>query len=121
MKIKLIKDKISKEEIKELAESSFGSVIKIVVDVERGILAAGGEFHADAEQLLLKDGSEQENLWGANFYPYKGPHERIEYSALINIRPRMGNKSMRIENDLARKKVKETVENLLLPSNEQIS
>lgn len=46
--------------------------MKFVVDVERGILAIGGEMHAEAEQRLLEHGSRQANLWGANYYPGRG-------------------------------------------------
>ena len=38
--------------------------IKLAVDVERNILAGGGEFHADCQEALLEDGSHQENVWG---------------------------------------------------------
>ncbi|HYS16408.1 MAG TPA: DUF5674 family protein [Candidatus Binatia bacterium] len=50
----------------------FGDMIKYVVDVERGVVAIGGELHADAEQVLLERGSRQADLWGANYYPGRG-------------------------------------------------
>jgi hypothetical protein len=43
--------------------------IKLAVDIERLILAGGGEMHFDCEQALLDNGSRQENLWGADFMP----------------------------------------------------
>src|SRR2546426_986127 len=46
----------------------FGDMVKYVVDVERGVVALGGEFHADAEQGLLGQGSRPADLWGANYY-----------------------------------------------------
>lgn len=121
MQLQLIKDKISKEEIKVIADNSFGDMFKIAVDIKKNILAAGGEFHADGEQLLLKDGSKQENIWGANFYPFNDKRKRIEYSALINIRPQAGNKSMNIEDPLIRKNIKQIVETLLLREDDEIS
>lgn len=33
--------------------SFYGTVIKVPVDIERGILAGGGEMHADCESALL--------------------------------------------------------------------
>ncbi|MFP5272403.1 DUF5674 family protein [Coleofasciculus sp.] len=36
--------------------------MKLAVDIQRGILAGGGEFHADCETVLLEDGSEQVNF-----------------------------------------------------------
>ena len=42
-------------------------LIKVVVDTRREILTGGGEMHADGEAMLLADGSQQEDLWGANW------------------------------------------------------
>jgi hypothetical protein len=47
---------------------------------------------------LLEHGSQQIDLWGANYYPGVGADRSIEFTALINIRPAQGNRSMRIEN-----------------------
>ena len=113
MEIKIIKDKISLEKIKELARQTFGDMVKIVVDIERAIMVAGGEMHADCEQVLLDDGSKQENLWGANIYPDSAGEDFIEYKSLINIRPKVGNRSMDIEDAIVRDKVKQVI-NLLI-------
>jgi hypothetical protein len=121
MSVEIIKDKTNKDKIKELAEGSFGSMFKVAVDVERKMLAAGGEFHADGEQLLLQDGSKQKDIWGANYYPFEKPHNRIEYSALINIRPNSGNRSMKIESPEIREKIKTIIGSLLLGENDAIS
>jgi hypothetical protein len=37
--------------------------IKLGVGIERNNLAEGGEYHADPEEALLKDGSRQEDIW----------------------------------------------------------
>ena len=60
----IIRSKIDQETRSKVAEDLKG-YIKIVVDVQRKILSAGGEKYVDGEQLLLKDGSKQEDLWGA--------------------------------------------------------
>ena len=44
-------------ELKRLVLLFFEDMVKYVVDVERGVVAVGGEMHADAEQFLLEDGS----------------------------------------------------------------
>jgi len=59
-------------------------MIKIVVDIENEILAGGSGMHYECEQLLLEEGSIQENLWGANWYP---DEQSVEFESLINIRP----------------------------------
>ena len=89
------------EQITEMSKE-YETMIKIVVDIRRGILAGGGEMHADCEQVLLEDGSEQGDLWGANWYP---ADQRIEFESLINIRPRLGNRSILIQSEELRKSV----------------
>ena len=94
--ILILEERISRAELKRLVDRYFGDMVKIVVDVQRRVAAAGGELHADAEKVLLEKGSRQEDLWGANYYPGVGRDQCIEYTALINIRPSQGNRSMEI-------------------------
>ena len=83
----------------------FDSMIKYVVDTQKRILALGGEMHADAEQVLIVNGSNQSDIWGANIYPWNEPIE-LEYVSLINIRPNVGNKSMEIKDESLRNLIK---------------
>ena len=69
-------------------------MIKLVVDVRRELLAGGGGMHADCEQVLLADGAEQDDLWGANWFP---DDASIEFESLINVRPRLGNRGIVIQ------------------------
>jgi len=85
-------------------------MIKIVVDVRRRILTGDGEMHADCEALLLDRGSEQDDLWGANWYPLE---QRIEFESLINIRPRLGNRSIVIQSDELRVQVAAVTQEVL--------
>ncbi len=50
-------EKIEQKVLKELAKKWFEDMIKYVVDVKREIIAIGGELHADAEEILIEDGS----------------------------------------------------------------
>ncbi len=84
--------------------------IKVAVDVERNILAGGGEYHADCEEVLLEDGSRQENIWGADWYPQP---PKVEFGALINIRPHQGNRGMEIEDPKLQMKIETIVRQLL--------
>jgi len=70
---------------------SLGSYVKLAVDVRRKVLAGGGGLHADCEQVLLEDGSHQEDIWGADWLPLS---QEVQFEALINIRPRQDNPSM---------------------------
>ena len=105
--IKLIDAKINRDELKRLVAEGFKDMVKFTVDVKQRRIAIGGELHADGEQLLLENGSEQKDIWGANYYPGKGEDNCIEYTSLINIRPSQGNNSMEIANEDLRKKIKE--------------
>src|SRR5512143_4346169 len=93
-------------ELRRLVLLFFEDMVKYVVDVERGVAAVGGEMHDDAEHVLLDDGSRQADLWGANYYPGRGREECIEYTALINIRPAQGNRSMEIQDPAVRERVR---------------
>ena len=59
MSIHLLTEKISRVELKTIAQESFEVMVKAVVDVEKGVLALGGELHADANVALLARGSEK--------------------------------------------------------------
>jgi len=106
---KILKSPLNKTETKALAEEFFGDMIKVVIDVETSAVAAGCSLHADAEQLLLKHGAKQEDLWGANLFPGRKAGQRIEFTALINIRPRYGNKTQHISSPDIRKKAESII------------
>ena len=101
----IIKEKISLDSLK-----SFGSFVKVVIDIERKIISVGCELHVDCAEELMADGSLYPNLWGANFYP---EDQKIDFIALINIRPAEGNRSMEIEDINIRKKVEDIIKSLL--------
>jgi len=84
----------------------FGDMVKYVADVERGLIALGGELHADAEQVLLEQGSRQADLWGANYYPGRGREGCIEFTSLINIQPERGNPGMEIADPGIRERIR---------------
>ena len=100
-------------QLTRLVAAWFGDMVKLVVDTRRGVVGVGGELHADAEQLLLENGSRQADLWGANYYPGRGPEDCLEYTALINIRPSQQNPSMEILDPEIRQAVQEIVFRLL--------
>jgi len=113
MPVRIIKERVSVEELKEIAKDFFGDMVKIVVDVEKEILAVGGELHSDEEQLLLENGSEQKNLWGVNYYFDKKGDEKIEFDSLINIRPMQNNPTREVEDLEIQKKIKEIINKLI--------
>ena len=107
--IKVITDKISRDELRELAKPMYGELVKGVVDIDQRIIAVGGELHADEERVLLDAGSQQENLWGVNLYPDVEGDAWLEFDSMINIRPSQGNRSRGIENPDVQKTIHEIV------------
>lgn len=107
--IHLLKQSASLSQIEEMLQQYEG-MIKIVVDIRRRFLSGGGEMHADCESVLLDDGSEQDDLWGANWYPSE---QRIEFESLINIRPRLGNRNILIQDENLRKQVESVTREIL--------
>lgn len=105
--ILILDRRVKPTELKRLVRAYFGDMVKIVVDVRQRLVGVGGELHADAEQLLIERGSRQADLWGANYYPGRGPEACIEYTALINIRPSHGNRSMEVTDAAVREKIRE--------------
>jgi hypothetical protein len=111
--IRIVQEPIMLEEIRSLARDQFGDMVKAVVDVERGIMAIGGELHADEEVTLLDEGSRQSDLWGINLYPDVAGADRIEFDSMINVRPSQGNRSRSIEDATQRERIREVVSRLV--------
>lgn len=100
MAVLLLREKPNKEQIIQLIEE-FEEYIKVVADVKKKIIAAGGKLHTDCESLLLENGSRQEDLWGGGIDLIS---KKIDYTAITNIRPNQGNDSMEIL-DLSLRKI----------------
>ncbi len=109
MVVLIIRSRAELEQMRQMLEA-LGIYIKLAVDVERRIVAGGGELHADCELALLHDGSEQANIWGADWYPV---NQTVGYESLINIRPSANNRSMEIQDPALRENIRQIVQSLL--------
>ncbi len=107
--IHIIRSRATEQQIAEILET-LETYIKLAVDVRRGILAGGAVMHADCEAVLLQDGSQQEDVWGADWDPAA---QQVTFEALINIRPRQDNPSMDILAVNTREAVEQIVRQLL--------
>ena len=67
--MKIIADSLTADELRQMASTYFGNLVKAVVDIERRLLAVDADLHSDLESLLLQSGSRQSDLWGINLYP----------------------------------------------------
>ena len=115
MTIQIIKESpITKAELEQIAKKQFGDMVKAVVDVEKEIMAIGGELHADLEAMLVHHGSDQGSCWGINLYTAKSENEWIEFNSMINIRPSQGNYSRGVEDSSLQEKIKKIVHKLVI-------
>jgi hypothetical protein len=84
--------------------------VRLAVDLQRGVVAGGGEFHADCEEALLDDGSRADDVWGATWRPASG---EVCLCALINIKPEQGNRTVEVQEGTARSRIEALVRKTL--------
>ena len=114
LEIKIIKQPITRSELKKIAEERFGDMVKAAVDIEQEIMAIGGEFHMDESNVLYEEAdSKWPNVWGINIYPDKIGEEFIEFDSMINLKPNEGNRSRNVEAENIRNKIIEIVNKLV--------
>lgn len=96
----------TKEEIVKLKEQ-FDTYIKTVIDINKKICSAGSDRHFESEEILLKNGSEQKDLWGGGI---DLETKVIDYNSFINIRPNDNNTSNEIQSENTRDEYKKLTE-----------
>lgn len=112
--IKIVRVSMSRADLAMLAYEGFGDVIKVVVDVRQGIMAVGGELHADEEVLLSEEcGSLRADTWGINLYPAETGDGFIEFDSMVNIKPANGNRSRGVEDVAIQGRIREVVAQLI--------
>jgi len=111
--MQVIKNKIQIDELKKTAEEMFGNLVKVVVDVEKEIMVVNGELHSDEQELLIEKGSKPENLWGINIYPEAEAENWIEFDAVINLKPHLGNRTRGVDNPEIKEKIIKIVNKLI--------
>jgi len=87
VKIKVVQDKISKDELVEIGKEFYVSMIKGVVDSD---------------------------IWGFNVIFEKEKDSWIEYISLINIRPQAGNMNMEVQDNVIRDKMKKIINSKII-------
>lgn len=107
--ILVVRKPATADQLREMIES-LSVYIKVAVDIQQGILAGGGVMHADCEAVLLEEGCRQEDIWGADWIPEE---QQVRFEALINIRPKQGNRRLEIEDPALRARVEAIVRHLL--------
>ena len=107
--MKIIADSLTADELRQMASTYFGNLVKAVVDIERRLLAVDADLHSDLESLLLQSGSRQSDLWGINLYPEETGDNFIEYDSMINVRPSQGNRSRGVDDASIQLRIAEVV------------
>jgi hypothetical protein len=105
----IIRQKADEDILKKVSEDLDGYV-KVVVDIKRRILSAGGKLHVDGEKLLLENGSKQADLWGGGI---DLETNEIDFDSMINLRPSQGNSSREVLDQAIRKDVEIIIRGLL--------
>ena len=114
MAVKIIKNPLTRFELRQIAKERFGDLVKVAIDVEREIIALGGELHVDEEVVLIEqEKSKSENIWGINLYPDKEGKDFIEYDSMINIKPSFGNRTRGVYNTEIKRKIEKIVNKLI--------
>ncbi len=98
------------EQITRMAEEYYGLRIKLAVDVNQKIVSGGGALHYDCEQALLSEGSQQKDVWGADWFLTT---RAVEFDSLINLRPSQGNRTTDIQDPGLRTEIEFIVRHLL--------
>lgn len=105
---------LSLDQLRTIALSRFGNMVKAVVDVEKKVMVLDADLHADQEKMLLEQGSKQRNLWGINLYPdMDGPEGLVEFDSMINVRPGQGNLSRSVQDPEIRAKILKIISDLI--------
>ena len=113
--MKILTEPITVSDLKTMAAEMFGDMVKVVVDVERELVALDAELHSDIEALFLDDGSKQNSLWGINLYPDLWGDDFIEFDSMINMRPSQKNMSRGVDNQETREKIIKIVNKWVKP------
>jgi hypothetical protein len=104
---------ISLDEIRDLAKTRFGDLVKGVVDLRRRVLLLDADLHADQEAELLAEGASQRDLWGINLYPELPGDDWLEFDSMINLRPSFGNRSRGVDDAATRETITDLVGRLV--------
>ena len=109
-----IVERITLDELRQMAEKMYGTLVKADVDIEKNIVIVDMDMHVDGEAELLSQGSRQQDLWGINLYPDKfGTDEFVEFDSMINIRPRQQNPSRDVLDVDIRKQIVSIIEKVV--------
>ena len=84
MSLIIVSEKLTKEDVKA-SRGDFPEYIKITADLGQEMVIIGGEYHADAEKILVeKFNSKRSDIWGGGYNITSGAYE---VNAMLNLKP----------------------------------
>ena len=83
--MKHITTKITLDELKSMAENSFGDMVKAVVDVENKTMIVDAELHADQEKSMIEKGLKQATKFSWDETERKTCHVFEELVKLVRV------------------------------------
>lgn len=107
--IHLLRLRATSEQMREMLEA-WELTVKLAVDIKREVLVGGGHAHSDCEQVLLADGSQQEDIWGVSYLPEVN---HIRYDSMVNLRPRQGLFNTEIQDPAVRDRIAKLIQQFL--------
>lgn len=115
MDILIIREPITRAELKKIAEKRFGDLVKAAVDIKNEVMAVGGDLHIDCANILMRDiGSKNPDTWGINIFPEETGDRFVEFDSMINYKVDFGNRTRGIDNLDTRNRVMEVVNKLVI-------
>ena len=98
--MKYVDKPLKKSEIEQI-KKEYGDYVKVTADIEKGDLVYGCMLHADGEEILLKNKSRQDDVWGGGI---DLRNKITDCTAVLNLRPKLENSSLEILNSDRRNK-----------------
>jgi hypothetical protein len=113
MGIVIVSTRITRSALLALAPAVPFKTVKVVVDVARHVMAAGGDLHMEMRDLLVKEGSAPRDLWGVRVHGEDTLEASLEFVSQINDRPSDGNSSLRIHDVFLCGSIRRVMEQLI--------
>jgi len=83
MSVVILNHDLTSEDIQK-AREEYDTYIKITIDLDQELVAIGGEYHADAQEILIREYGGKKNIWGGG---YSLLTKQFETNAMVNIHP----------------------------------
>lgn len=112
MNIQILNEKVNSDNLKEFAQNWYPDFLKGCVDLGNRKVAVGGDYHIESAQILVNNGGKGQDVWGFNIR-YMEDKNIIEFDSMVNIKPKVNNGRVIIDEDL-KNEVKKLIEEFIV-------